>query len=263
LMQMLTTTAQTALDPGSARVRPTALTNAGPEALPDLLLIERARAGDERAVEALIRRYSRRLYRVASSVLMDEMRAEGAVIDAFLAAFGDLARYEPSGKFAAWLTRLAFMQARTLRGSGRALAPATPSVERVSASAPTVGDDNERRELQQAIAALPEVFRTVYVLRVVEGISGIETAASLGLHETTVRTRLYRAHRRLPAGIGPRIRTACARRPSAHGCIARTGACPRASARASAPRAHCSSCHPTALNGSSRVRWRSCVTARC
>jgi transposase-like protein len=40
----------------------------------------------------------------------------------------------------------------------------------------------------------------------VEGISGIETAASLGLHETTVRTRLFRAHRRIPPEMAPRLR---------------------------------------------------------
>jgi len=54
-----------------------------------------------------------------------------------------------------------------------------------------------RQALEQAIDALPEVFRTVFVLRAIEGISGIETAACLGINETTVRTRLYRAQRRL------------------------------------------------------------------
>jgi len=67
---------------------------------------------------------------------------------------------------------------------------------------------SERRALEQAIGALPEVFRTVFVLRVVEGISGIETAASLGVHETTVRTRLYRAHRRMEAETVHRVRAA-------------------------------------------------------
>ncbi len=52
------------------------------------------------------------------------------------------------------------------------------------------------------------MFRTVFVLRVVEGISGIETAASLGLHETTVRTRLYRAHRRLGGQAAQHLRVA-------------------------------------------------------
>src|SRR5438477_330999 len=66
----------------------------------------------------------------------------------------------------------------------------------------------ERHELEKAIMALPEVFRTVLVLRTVEGISGIETAASLGVHETTVRTRMYRAQRRLGAELVQRLRLA-------------------------------------------------------
>ena len=206
---MLEHTLQPGVDTGSARHRRGA-PSAGPDALPDLLLIERARAGDERAIEALIRRYSHRLYRVACSVLMDEERAEAAVLEAFLAAFGDLSRYEPTGKFAAWLTRLAYNQARALRGGARAgtrAGPTTAAAATAPAVAPPVGDDaHERSELEQAIARLPEVFRTVYVLRVLEGISGIETAASLGLHETTVRTRLFRAHRRLAPDMAVRLR---------------------------------------------------------
>jgi RNA polymerase sigma-70 factor, ECF subfamily len=208
-MQMLDTTLQPSVDAGSARVRRGASPSAGPDSLPDLLLIEPSRAGDERAVEALIRRYSCRLYRVACSVLMDEERSEAAVLEAFLAAFGDLNRYEPTGKFAAWLTRLAFNQARVLRSGVRTAYQPTPASQPsvvTAAGVAAVEDAHERRELELAIGRLPEVFRTVYVLRMLEGISGIETAASLGLHETTVRTRLYRAHRRLPPEMAQRLR---------------------------------------------------------
>src|SRR5262249_52500670 len=180
-MHMLKTTIQPGVDTGSTRLRRTGIPSTGPDALPDLLLIERARAGDERAVEALIRRYSGRLFRVAVSVLLDHERAEAAVVDAFLAAFGDLNRYEPTRKFAAWLTRLAFAQARALRGGGRVL-HAEAAVSEGAAQALSAGGDemHQRRALEQAIGSLPEVFRTVYVLRMIEGISGIETAASLG-----------------------------------------------------------------------------------
>jgi RNA polymerase sigma-70 factor, ECF subfamily len=201
---MLEPTHQSGLDTGSARLRRGA-PSTGADALPDLLLIERARGGDERAIEALIRRYIRRLYRVASSVLMDEERSEAAVLQAFLAAFSDLNRYEPTGKFAAWLTRLAFNQARALRGSARAVQTVGPAQPAAAPAAPAGDDVLEWHELEQAIARLPEVFRTVYVLRMVEGISGIETAASLGLHETTVRTRLFRAHRRLAPDTAARL----------------------------------------------------------
>ena len=174
---------------------------AGTDNLPDLLLIERARAGEEQAVAALIRRYGRRLYRVARSVVPDGERAELIVQEAYLAAFGDLSRYEPTGKFAAWLTRLAYQQAHAQRGAGRPTGA-------LQAELTQPGEESlERRELEQAISALPEVFRTVFVLRIVEGISGIETAACLGVHETTVRTRLYRAQRRLTAATVQRVRS--------------------------------------------------------
>jgi RNA polymerase sigma-70 factor (ECF subfamily) len=75
-------------------------------------------------------------------------------------------------------------------------APTEPGVE--GATSEVAGDAPPSRQiLEQAIDALPEVFRTVFVLRAIEGISGIETAACLGINETTVRTRLYRAQRRL------------------------------------------------------------------
>jgi RNA polymerase sigma-70 factor (ECF subfamily) len=168
---------------------------AGTAEQPDLLLIERARGGSEQAIEALVRRYVRRLYRVARSVIVDDEYAELAVQEACIAAFGDLTGYEPTGKFAAWLTRLAYQHARSARlPGGRSLRPAA-----AAAAAAASGQLQERRELTHAIEQLPQVFRTVFVLRVVEGISGVETAASLGVHETTVRTRLYRALRRLDA----------------------------------------------------------------
>jgi RNA polymerase sigma-70 factor, ECF subfamily len=188
------------LDVSDAHLRRAGASGAEPEALPDLLLIERARGGDTRAIEALIRRYGRRLFRVARSVLHNEERAEAAVLEAYLAAFSDLNRYEPTGKFAAWLTRLTFNQARALRAGTR------PGTEPAAPAAAVAADELQaRRELEQAIGALPDAFRTVFVLRVIEGVSGIETAASLLLHETTVRTRLYRSQRRLTADTVRRV----------------------------------------------------------
>jgi RNA polymerase sigma-70 factor, ECF subfamily len=183
--------------------------NGAVDNLPDLLLIERSRAGEHRAIEALLRRYSRRLFRVARSVLTDEDAAESAVLEAYLGAFADLSRYAPTGKFAAWLTRLTFNQARALAAGVRPGQPAAPRQQPPEVlGGAEAHEAQERRELEQAIVALPEVFRTVLVLRAVEGISGIETAASLGVHETTVRTRMYRAQRRLGPELVQRIRLA-------------------------------------------------------
>src|SRR5215472_6016439 len=96
MTQMLEPTLHSGLDTGTVRLRRSVSGSTGPQALPDLLLIERARAGEGQAMEALIRRYSGRLYRVAYSVLLDTQRSEAAVLEAFLAAFSDLSRYEPT-----------------------------------------------------------------------------------------------------------------------------------------------------------------------
>ncbi len=159
----------------------------GTHGLPDLLLVERARGADAVALETLTRRYAQRLYRLARSSLGEESAAEDAVQQAYASAFEELRRHEPAGKFAVWLTRLALERLRA------------PSVAAAAAQRPL---PVYRHPLEAGVDALPEVFRTVFVLRVVEGVSGTETAAVLGLNITTVRTRLYRANRRLSGAAG-------------------------------------------------------------
>ena len=153
--------------------------------LPDLLLIERARNADARAIETLLRRYAQRLFRIARSALGDEETATDAVEDTYVSVFDELRRHEPAGKFAVWLTRLTLDQVRARREAAHPAGRQAPLY---------------RHPLEPAIDALPEVFRTVFVLRAVEGISGTETAAALAINVTTVRTRLFRAHRRLSGG---------------------------------------------------------------
>jgi RNA polymerase sigma-70 factor (ECF subfamily) len=174
--------------------------------LPDLLLVERTRGRDTRAFETLMRRYNRRLYRIARSILSNADAAEEAVRAAYFRAFANLDRYEPAGKFGAWLARLAFNEALALRRHSPGAAPL--SVVQQSSAAPPNGTDAvaSRQQLEDAIDALPEVFRTVLVLRVVEDLSGVEVAVCLGLNETTVRTRLYRAQQRLKVDVARRLR---------------------------------------------------------
>jgi RNA polymerase sigma-70 factor (ECF subfamily) len=176
--------------------------------LPDLLLVERTRGRDTRAFETLMRRYNRRLYRIARSILSDDDAAEEAVRAAYSRAFANLDRYEPAGKFGAWLARLAFNEALALRRHSPAGIPLAV-VQQSSAAPATDGPDAvaTRQQLEDAIDALPEVFRTVLVLRVVEDLSGVEVAACLGLNETTVRTRLYRAQQRLKVDVARRLRS--------------------------------------------------------
>jgi RNA polymerase sigma-70 factor, ECF subfamily len=161
-----------------------------PVAPPDLLLLERVRSQDPAAWQALMQRHNQRLYRIARSVLASADAAAVRVEEAYLHASAELPRFDPGGKLGGWLSQLAFAKAQAARR------------EVVRAVRLTPDDDNA--VLEQAIDELPEVFRTVFVLRVLEGVSGPETATCLGINETTVRTRLFRALRRLPPGAGAR-----------------------------------------------------------
>jgi RNA polymerase sigma-70 factor, ECF subfamily len=183
--------------------------------LPDLLLVERARSGEARAFETLMRRYNRRLFRIARGVLKDDSAAEDAVQEAYLDAFTHLDRYEPTGRFGAWLSRIALNEALMLRRKTRAnvvsldlLDNATLTVEESATSEPEAdyAETSQTRELlEAAIDALPDAFRIVFILRQVEELSISETAATLGLNEATVRTRLHRAQRMLRIGLSRRL----------------------------------------------------------
>jgi RNA polymerase sigma-70 factor (ECF subfamily) len=141
------------------------------------------------------------LYRIARSILHSDDLAEEAVRCAYSRAFANLDRYEPAGKFGAWLARLAFSEALGLRRHS-----STPQVEQPAPVAEDADPLATRQYLEAAIDGLPEVFRTVLVLRVVEDLSGVEVALCLGLNETTVRTRLYRAQQRLKPELAQRLR---------------------------------------------------------
>jgi len=186
--------------------------------LSDERLVERVRGHDLAAFEALMRRHNRRLFRVARSVLRDADAAEDAVQEAYIRAFTRLETYKPTGKFSAWLTRVALNEALMMRRRTRTDTvslddigdEAVVAVDPQGADSPTaeqfVEAAHARELLEHAIDALPENFRMVFVLRVVEGLDVRETAECLELNSNTVRTRLFRAQRQLRAELSRRFK---------------------------------------------------------
>jgi RNA polymerase sigma-70 factor (ECF subfamily) len=188
--------------------------------LPDDRLVEMAREQNCAAFEALMRRHNRRLFRVARAMLRDQDAAEDAVQETYLRAFMRLGSYKPTGRFGAWLTRVALNEALMIRRRERG---DTVSLEEMGDEVPIVRDPastpesptteqfaeaaHARALLEHAIDALPENFRMVFVLRVVEGLDVRETAECLELNATTVRTRLFRAQRQLRDKLAQRLHT--------------------------------------------------------
>lgn len=187
--------------------------------LPDDRLVERARQRDHVAFEALMRRHNRRLFRVTRGVLRDADAAQDAVQETYLRVFTRLDSYRPTGKFGAWITRVALNEALMIRRRMHADTVSIDDVgdeslmaeEAATSEAPTADQFVEaahaRVLLEHAIDALPENFRMVFMLRAVEGLDVRETAECLDINAATVRTRLFRAQRLLRGELSRRLQT--------------------------------------------------------
>ena len=177
------------------------------DALGDEALVELVRGRSELAVRTLTRRYNRRLFRIARSVLCNGAEAEDVVQESWVRAFAGLDGFRGESAFATWLTRIAINEAL---GRKRRLRPTVDwetysenkrEAEIIQFPASAVTGDPERtiarseiREvLERSIDDLPETFRGVFVARIVEGMSVEETAELFELKQETVKTRLHRA----------------------------------------------------------------------
>ena len=160
-------------------------------------LIARTLAGDLRALETLLRRHRRTLYRTARAILRDDAEAQDAVQDACLQAYRSLAGFRGESKFSTWLVRIVANEA-LMRRRRNLKAPFSDAQSDDFASAQTGPEAQAHQtevlqELQERIERLPEDYREVFRLRALEDLSVAETAAVLGIPEATVRTRFFRA----------------------------------------------------------------------
>jgi RNA polymerase sigma-70 factor (ECF subfamily) len=164
---------------------------------PDEELVARIRAGERAIFAVLIRRHNRRLFRAARAILGDDAEAEDVVQDAYVRAYTNLDQFAGRAAFATWLTRIAVHEALARarrRGRFDDLEEALPVLPSPTRDPEQRASDAElARMLESAIDALPPVYRGVFMLREVEGLSTAETAASLDIPVETAKTRLHRA----------------------------------------------------------------------
>jgi RNA polymerase sigma-70 factor (ECF subfamily) len=177
----------------------------------ELALVEAAKKGDITAFEELVKRYDRNVFRIAQHITQNREDAEDVVQDAFLKAYGNLGQFQGQSKFYTWLVRIAVNEAlmKLRRRRPERTVSLDQDVETDEDTIPREVADwspnpeqqynqAELRELlQRTIQGLPAGFRTVFVLRDVEGLSTEETAEALGLSIPAVKSRLLRARLQL------------------------------------------------------------------
>jgi RNA polymerase sigma factor (sigma-70 family) len=177
--------------------------------LPESELVERARAGDAQAYEALVREHQGIAFRTAYLLTGSAADAEESAQDGFVKAYRALGRFRRGAPFRPWVLEIVSNEARNrrrsagrrtalaLRAAGEAPSgDAAPSPESVLLAA------EEREGLLAAVNRLRDDDRLVLGCRYFLDLSEEETAAALGVRRGTVKSRLSRALERLRAELG-------------------------------------------------------------
>ena len=182
--------------------------------LADEEIVRRVLDGETSLFELLIRRYNQRLYRAARAILKDEQESEDAMQEAYVKAFANLDQFAGEAKISTWLTKIVVYEALG-RLRRRKRMDDMPQLVSHSQSPERAAYGRElQTAIESAIDALPPLYRSVFVLRDIEEMTGSETAQCLQITEETVKTRLHRARRllrsRLERTVGAAMDTAFA-----------------------------------------------------
>jgi RNA polymerase sigma-70 factor (ECF subfamily) len=183
----------------------------GPVASDDLDLVHASKNGDVAAFEQLVKRYDRKLLRIAHHVIHNREDSEDVVQEAFLKAFQHLGDFREDSQFSTWLIRITVNQALMKLRKLRAIKEVSLDEDfqadgdvlpiEVSDWAPNPEQlyrTSELRDiLDKALSEVRPILRTVFALRDIEGLSTNDTAAVLNLTHAAVKARLWRARLQL------------------------------------------------------------------
>ena len=182
------------------------------DSLPDSELIEQAKQGNLEAYGVLVQRYQRDARRTAA-VIGGSAAADDAAQEAFVRAYRSLAGFRPGAPFRPWLMAIVANVARNEHramtrwvrraerfGEGRVAAGVAPSAEESALA------DHRRRDVRNALNALPARYRDVVACRYLLDLTEEETAELLGVPRGTVKSRLSRGLERLQRNLPSEVR---------------------------------------------------------
>ncbi|MBV8910453.1 MAG: sigma-70 family RNA polymerase sigma factor [Gammaproteobacteria bacterium] len=168
-------------------------------------LVQRACAGDARAFERLYREHAGRVYGLCLRMTRDVHLAEDCTQDTFINAWRALPRFETRSSLSTWLHRIAVNVSLARRGKTSPVEPLSDEAHDGGREKWALETPVEVREIESAIAALPDGARDALVLHALYGYSHGEAAQMLGIAEGTCKAQLHRARKLLRERLGVEV----------------------------------------------------------
>jgi RNA polymerase sigma-70 factor (ECF subfamily) len=174
-------------------------------------IVAQARLGDPKAFSELLRRYDRKIFRLALHITQNREDAEDVLQEAFLKAYEHLDQFQGQSKFYTWIVRIAVNQA-LMKLRKRKSDRSVSLDETIDTGEDNIGreiaawDENPEQQysreelngiLSSAVDGLAPIYRAVFVLRDIDDLSTEETAEALDLSVPAVKSRLLRARLQL------------------------------------------------------------------
>lgn len=187
--------------------------------LDEVTVIERAKAGDEKAFRDLVHRYEDTVYRFAFNVCRNEEMAIDTLQNTFINVYNKLDSFDGRSKFSTWLysivTNNCLMKRRSIRTHDKELSledekilhDAETSLLSARETSPMglLLNEELKHIFDEAIKKLPVDYRIVFVMRDIEDMSAAEVSKILGISVAAVKSRLFRAREFLRKVLEPYV----------------------------------------------------------
>lgn len=161
-------------------------------------LIERCKQGEEQAYFSLYKVYAKAMYNTAFRVTGDEEEAEDVLQEAFISAFRNLAEYRGDATFGSWLKRIVINKAiNALKKRKHEMMPDDEEFDVAGETEAHEPDELTVDKVRAAIMGLPDGYRSVLTLYLLEGYDHQEIAGIMSISESTSKSQLNRAKNKL------------------------------------------------------------------
>jgi len=176
-----------------------------PAQIEDEQLVRETLKGNQASFQLLVERYQDRVFALARHYTRNAVEVEDLVQDTFLKAYSRLATFQGQSSFFTWLYRIAvntILDGMKRRGRSPVRTVedpemlATPGPTRISGPSANMEREEIARITHAVLAEMPEIFRTVLVMREFDDLSYQEMADVLEISIGTVESRLFRARAR-------------------------------------------------------------------